>query len=161
MSKPVIYWRIVRKCKLFVFNVSTNNSVVESLAWIIFPEICSDKSWKLTEIFYFHQIDTGIKIFDNKKKLLSYFWFWVYLTMVMDLVLVFSNGEEWRQQRKFMAKILLGAVQMTRYVPVINKVLHYTCIRLYKTHWFLLNDVTCNLPSCSRLPITLMRNRDQ
>ena len=38
---------------------------MESLARIIFPEICSDKSWKLTEIFYFYQIDTGIKIFNN------------------------------------------------------------------------------------------------
>ena len=33
---------------------------------IIFPEICSDKSWMLTEIFYFYQIQTGIKIFNNK-----------------------------------------------------------------------------------------------
>ena len=48
------------------FNVSTDNSIVESLAWIIFPEICSDKSWKLTEIFYFYQIDTRIKVFNNK-----------------------------------------------------------------------------------------------
>ena len=32
----------------------------------IFPEICSDKAWKLTEIFYFYQIQTGIKIFNNK-----------------------------------------------------------------------------------------------
>ena len=39
---------------------------MESLAWIIFPEICLDKFWKLTEIFYFYQIDTGITIFNNK-----------------------------------------------------------------------------------------------
>ena len=56
----------MRKCKLFVFNVSTDNSIVKSLAGIIFPEICSDKSWKLTEIFHFYQIKTGIKIFNNK-----------------------------------------------------------------------------------------------
>ena len=52
----------VRKCKLFFFNVSTDNSIVESLAWISFHKICSDKSWKLTEIFLY----TGIKILNNK-----------------------------------------------------------------------------------------------
>ena len=30
------------------------------------PEICSDKSSKLTEIFHFYKIDTGKKIFNNK-----------------------------------------------------------------------------------------------
>ena len=64
--KPWSTEEFVRKCKLFVFNISTDNSIVESLAWIIFPEICSDKSWKLTEICYFYQIETGIKIFKNK-----------------------------------------------------------------------------------------------
>ena len=39
---------------------------MESLAWIIFPEICLDKSWKLIEIFFFYQIDTRIKKFNNK-----------------------------------------------------------------------------------------------
>ena len=33
------------------FYVSKDNSMVESLAWIIFPEIFSDKSWKLAETF--------------------------------------------------------------------------------------------------------------
>ena len=66
--KPWSTEEFVRNCKLFIFNVSTDtcSSIVESLAWIIFPEICSDKSWKLTEIFYFYQINTGIKIFNNK-----------------------------------------------------------------------------------------------
>ena len=64
--KPWSTEEFVRKCKLFVFNISTDNSIVESLAWIVFPEICLDKSWKLTEIFYFYQIDMGIKIFNNK-----------------------------------------------------------------------------------------------
>ena len=64
--KPWSTEEFVRKCKLFVFNISTDNSIEESLAWIIFPEICLDKCWKLTEIFYFYQIDTGIKIFNNK-----------------------------------------------------------------------------------------------
>ena len=49
------------KMQIVRFNLSTINSKEKSLAWIIFPEICSDKSWKLTEIFYFYQIDTGIK----------------------------------------------------------------------------------------------------
>ena len=30
------------------------------------PEISTNKSWKLTKIFYLNQIDTGIKIFNNK-----------------------------------------------------------------------------------------------
>ena len=51
---------------MFVFNISTDNLIVESLASIIFPEILSDKSWKLNEIFYFYQIDTGLKIYNNK-----------------------------------------------------------------------------------------------
>ena len=50
----------------FLFNESTDNSIVESLALIIFHEFCLDKSRKLIEIFYFNQIETGIEIFSNK-----------------------------------------------------------------------------------------------
>ena len=64
--KPWSTEAFVRKCKLFIFNISTDNSIVESLAWIIFPEICWDKSWEITEVFHIYQIDTGIKIFNNK-----------------------------------------------------------------------------------------------
>ena len=48
---------------------------------------------------------------------------WVFLFEFSENCFIYSsNGEEWRQQRKILAKILMGAVQMNRYVPVINKV---------------------------------------
>ena len=46
---------------------------------MIFPEICSDKSWKLTEIFYFYQIDTGIKLFNNKNCKVTFGFEYMYV----------------------------------------------------------------------------------
>ena len=66
VKSPGLLKNLLENEKLLVFNVSTDTSIVEPLASIMFPEICSDKSWKLTEIFYFYQINTGTKIFNNK-----------------------------------------------------------------------------------------------
>ena len=58
------------------FNVSTDNSIVESLAWINSPEICLNKSWKLIEIFYIYHIETETEIFNNRNSKVT-FVFWV------------------------------------------------------------------------------------
>ena len=62
----MVHLRICEKVLFFGFNESTDNSVVESLAWIIFHELCLGNSWKPIEVFYFNQIKAGIEIFDNK-----------------------------------------------------------------------------------------------
>ena len=47
--------------------------MVESLARIIFPEVCSDKYLKLIEMFRFYQIDKIIKI--SRMKSIGRVWF--------------------------------------------------------------------------------------
>ena len=66
MSKSLLYLRLCEKNAIvFVLNVSTDNSIVESLAWIFFSELCLDKSWKLIEIYFFIE-SIRIEIFNNK-----------------------------------------------------------------------------------------------
>ena len=81
-SKPGSTNFFFRKCEIVVFNESTDNSIMESLLWMIFYELCWNKSWKTNTIYYLNQIIPEMEIF--RDKLSRYFWFWVYFLLYCD-----------------------------------------------------------------------------
>ena len=131
----------VRENSIFFFfflNESTENLIVESLAWIIFPEFCLDKSWKLTDIFHLYQIETGTEIFNNKNCKVTFGFEYIFYKVDLWVTLIHypkynispSNSLQDMKQNRWTIKY-----RSLTYIHLISSI--------YVSYWSIIPTMIC------------------